>query len=355
MALAALGVAAVLMPAPMAALAQTEAPMVFSPGDNSPKEIIKRAIIDQFTPRIYATGVITEDSADQLKAYAHQHGLTSAKVVLNSPGGSLIGGLRLGMVIRQLNFDTEVGAEAWSDEAHVTSSCASACAYAFAGGVSRYYGVDSRLGLHQFASSEGGTLRAGQEISALVVAYLQKMGVDTTAFALASRATPDDMVWLDEASALALGLANNGTLATTAEVKVVQGVPYLRLEQTRQDVKGRAILTCNSEAYLLMVGIVTDPKTTKNLAEIATRSYIEIDHRPFGIMNGPKSVSPMNDVLWVSRVIPSTVVQYLVTAHDLDVWTENGGALRRGAQIDISKVQGQIATFAANCRPGVRR
>jgi len=346
--------AAALTLAPMPALAQPEPPMIFSPGADNANEFAKRVVIDHFVPRIYAVGVITEDSADRLRAYARQRGLTHAKVVLDSPGGSLVGGLRLGMAIRDLQFDTEVGTEAWSDDTHTASTCASACAYAFAGGVSRYYGLDSRLGVHQFVGSGAGSLRAGQEVSALVVNYLHDMGVDTSAFALASRATPDDMTWLDETAALQLGLANNGTLPTTAEIKISEGAPYLRLEQTRREVTGRALLVCGTKRYVLSVGVVTDAETTKKRAEVVTRAYIEIDHRPFGVITGPESVQPSDGVIWVTRGVSNAEIQRLVGARNLDVWTENGGARRWGAQIDLTNVQSQVAAFVANCMPSGR-
>lgn len=343
--------AAALTLAPMAALAQTETPMTFAPGADNANEFAKRVVIDHLVPRIYAVGVITEDSADRLRAYAHQRRLSHAKIVLDSPGGSLIGGLRLGMAIRDLEFDTEVGTEAWNEDNHAASICASACAYAFAGGVSRYYGLNSRIGVHQFAGSGAGSLRAGQEVSALVVNYLHDMGVDTTAFAVASRATPDDMTWLDEPAALQLGLANNGTLPTIAEIKISEGAPYLRLEQTRREVTGRALLMCGTKGYLLGVGVVTDAETTTSRAKEVTRAYIEIDHRPFGVMTGPGSIQPSGDVIWVTRGVTKAEIQRLVGARDLDVWTENGGPMRWGAGIDLTKVQPQVASFVANCMP----
>lgn len=347
-------VALALALTPMAALAQSEAPMTFSPGADNATEFAKRVVIDHFVPRIYAVGVITDDSADRLRSYARQRGLTHAKVVFDSPGGSLLGGLRLGMALRELQFDTEVGTEAWSDDNHAASICASACAYAFAGGISRYYGLNSRLGVHQFAGSGAGSLRAGQEVSALVVTYLHDMGVDTTAFALASRTTPDDMTWLDEAAALRLGLANNGTLPTTAEIRISEGAPYLRLEQTRRDVTGRALLVCGTRGYLLSVGVVTDAGTTADRAAAVTRAYIEIDHKPFGVMSGPASIQPSGDVIWVVRGVSKAEAQRLVGARDLDVWTENGGPMRWGAQIDLSKVKAQVSGFIANCMPSGR-
>src|SRR5690606_20228716 len=56
-----------------------------------------------------------------------------------SPGGNLLAGLKLGEIIRQHKFNTEA------------VFCASACAYAFLGGVERSYADgQSKFGVHRF-------------------------------------------------------------------------------------------------------------------------------------------------------------------------------------------------------------
>jgi hypothetical protein len=85
-----------LTAAPEAAVyAQGDKPMTFSPGANTTNEFVKRTVIDHGVPRIYAVGLIEADSAAKLKAYVAQRRIKHAKLVFDSPGGSLIGGLRL--------------------------------------------------------------------------------------------------------------------------------------------------------------------------------------------------------------------------------------------------------------------
>lgn len=58
------------------------------------------------TTRIYAEGEITESSAQDLDSFVRVNHIDSGVVLFDSPGGSLLGGIRLGTLIRKLNFDT---------------------------------------------------------------------------------------------------------------------------------------------------------------------------------------------------------------------------------------------------------
>ena len=59
-------------------------------------------------------------------------------VFLKSEGGSLLEGIALGKVIRNLGFDTTIGYLDNYRNSQYSGMCASACAYTFAGGVARY-------------------------------------------------------------------------------------------------------------------------------------------------------------------------------------------------------------------------
>ena len=86
--------------------------------------------------------------------------------------------------------------------------CASACAYAFLGGVERSLDPDAKLGFHRFytanslsASSSkiftGEDLDETQRIAAALLLYVVDMGVDARLFALASQAGPNEIRWLE--------------------------------------------------------------------------------------------------------------------------------------------------------------
>jgi hypothetical protein len=93
-------------------------------------------------------GIIQPDTAKAFAAFARtnrQKLPPSVTVSLDSPGGSLFGGMQLGREIRRLGFDADLLPD---------QTCASACALAFLGGVLRTLVGDAKYGVHQFSSSK---------------------------------------------------------------------------------------------------------------------------------------------------------------------------------------------------------
>lgn len=160
---------------------------------------------------IVAVGTITRDTpkafADYLEADQHD----GNKVLLHSPGGSLLAGLKLGEIIREHQLETRVGVwkkDDWSGLVEEGGICASACSYAFLGGTVRQVPEGNRLGFHQFflsapkagdlpADKLGEALAKTQELSSVVVRYLLEMGIDARVFVLGSGAKPDEMFFPD--------------------------------------------------------------------------------------------------------------------------------------------------------------
>jgi hypothetical protein len=170
------------------------------------------------TPNSYwiaAEGDIAEDSAEDLEKYLKQYGDTAAyEVRLHSHGGSLVGGIKLGEFIRKHKFSTTVGRTVPGDPnikhyyVPADGVCVSACAIAFIGGVERSADEKS-LGIHQFyqeASLKNPSeklfnaldMSNQQLISALLIDYAFRMGVDPRFIAMASATPPDSMYYLSK-------------------------------------------------------------------------------------------------------------------------------------------------------------
>lgn len=164
---------------------------------------------------IAAEGKIADDTDVDLQAFISGYGHSSNpggwSLRLNSPGGSLAGGLRLGETIRKLRLDTEIGATARDEYGHwkrISGRGASACAYAFLGGLSRDVS-DGELGVHQFYNAislknptekifNSLDLSQHQVQSALLIDYVFRMGIDPRFVSIASATPPDEMTYLSE-------------------------------------------------------------------------------------------------------------------------------------------------------------
>lgn len=163
---------------------------------------------------IAAEGEIATDTDIDLEKFLKSFGHTANpggwSVRLNSPGGSLEGGVRLGEMIRKLKLDTEVGATEPDEYGHwkrTKGQCASAASFAFLGGLERDV-EDGQLGVHQFyyeialkTPSEklfsALDVSEHQLITAALIDYTARMGVDPRFVSAAASTNPKKMDFLD--------------------------------------------------------------------------------------------------------------------------------------------------------------
>lgn len=296
--------------------------------------------------RVFASGEITEQTVETFEKFVSDNQIRSARVYFDSRGGSLAGGVALGRYIRQSGFDTSIGRE--GSAGSEPSLCASSCAYAFAGGVNRYYDdTVGRLGVHQFYSKTGVSESDAQLISGEIIKFLSDMGVDGQAFYVASTARPDDIVWLSKSKAEELGFSNDGVELTTAEIKLVEmDKPYLRLEQVRAQGHSRVIMFCGGGRVGMMAGVVTDPQQSEHHASINKKSYIELDGSE--MLSQAGGAIAQGSVVWLRRELDTSAVSRLRQASHLEIWTE-GGDFRWGGMMDLRPVQTKIHAFLDKC------
>ncbi len=123
--------------------------------------------------------------------------LSKATVAFRSDGGSLLAGIRIGMLIRVKNFTTIVPDAA---------QCASACAVAWLGGAHRFLGVGSKVGFHAaYVQKAGATTESGPG-NAVLGAYLDQIGLPEDAIVYITQAAPSSMKWLNMEEAAQHGI-----------------------------------------------------------------------------------------------------------------------------------------------------
>lgn len=301
---------------------------------------------------VYAAGEITPGTTERFKTFVRNHKIDSVRVFFDSPGGSLVEGMELGETIRALSFSTAVG----SQKAHSPhmAICASACAYSFAGGVFRYLSKDTgRLGVHQFYGQSNTSISAenAQRLSGEIVAYLDKMGVNATAFSLSTLADKDGIIWLTPTLAIDLHFANNGALPTTSELKMLSMVPYLKLEQVTSRSTARVLMLCADKTIFLRYGIVTDQRSATDMSDPSwlKRSYLEFDSETKFPVNGVTGIKTSDATIWIDRQLTVSDVQGMLRAKEIDGWLDGFGALRWGAQMDLSNIRPSIINYAKQC------
>ena len=159
---------------------------------------------------ISAEGEIDNDTADRLVSFLSAN-LKDRDlrpvVLLQSPGGTVVGSMQLGTVFRNIGAAVIVAsARPYGDgeRAHVAPGlCLSACVYAFIGGAHRVVPPESRLGIHRMVINEqvqdgsGGVARqqifGSSDIVSSLAAYASAMGVSPGMIGYAETVAPEQL------------------------------------------------------------------------------------------------------------------------------------------------------------------
>jgi hypothetical protein len=155
--------------------------------------------------RLIATGTIVPGASDSFAAEIEKRGDYVKTVVLHSPGGSVQDALKIGRLIRERKYNTEV-----LDARY----CASSCPLVFAGGVERLAAPKAAIGVHQVSaltSAASATMADGmssaQRVSAEVQRYLRDMGVDSQVWVHAMETPANELFYFKPDELLTLKLA----------------------------------------------------------------------------------------------------------------------------------------------------
>ena len=120
-------------------------------------------------------------------------------VVLNSPGGFLGPGMKLGEEIRAHKFSTDIGRAGSGTAGVQPGDCASSCTLAFLGGIARSVRPGSRYGVHRFWFNRTVTaadVQTAQQNAADILNYMLRMGAKTELFSLMESTPSDEIKWL---------------------------------------------------------------------------------------------------------------------------------------------------------------
>ena len=118
----------------------------------------------------------------------------TALVILNSPGGVVVDGLDIGLMIHRNGYFTAVPED---------TVCASVCGLIWLAGSKRGVAPSSKIGFHAAYGPNGEETGSG---NALVGGYLKELGFSYGAIAYLTSAPPDDMQWLTPEIATKFGI-----------------------------------------------------------------------------------------------------------------------------------------------------
>lgn len=143
-------------------------------------------------------GEITDGDASRFERIAAL--VDNGAVLLESPGGLLLEGLRIGQRIRENGYSTGVAPE---------TECASACALIWLGGELRFLAPSAMIGFHAaFTEDPEGEKRESGMANAMIGMYLSELGFGLSTVVFTTSAGPNDVNWLNANQAMQAGISH---------------------------------------------------------------------------------------------------------------------------------------------------
>ncbi|MDQ0464178.1 hypothetical protein QO010_001959 [Caulobacter ginsengisoli] len=228
---------------------------------------------------IAADGDIVYETGKTFEAFLKTQKIQwSVLVRFNSGGGSLPGGVDLGRAIRKAKLRTAIGETVDDPKVPGKASykpglCASACAYAFLGGISRTVDTGSLYGVHQFHNPEVQNDQDVQTVVAVLGYYVVEMGIKPELLLVASSTHTNDIIWLEPEQMEALDVVTSRQGLMDAQWTLAPFGDGLGARTTQIQADGSAVtfaLTCKAgEADRYVVYVIRDTYDL-NSKEIAT-------------------------------------------------------------------------------------
>ena len=209
--------------------------------------LIEQIPMDDAPPVIVLKGAF--DLNDDPGTLEQEAKLTGSKLVtFASQGGNIISAMAYGRMIRSLGLSTLQTR---------SSECASACALAFIGGVTRY-AEPGAIGVHQSSFAPDDTMdgqravTAVQMITAHIMTYLGEMGVDARLLQLSLSVPSDDMRYLTASEMKDYKVTFNSETISTHTLPATRLTKPAMAEQFAEAGSGSAILAEEKANALLI-------------------------------------------------------------------------------------------------------
>jgi len=300
---------------------------------------------------VFARGRIEPGTAARFEQFLDSHGVEEGTTVFfHSPGGSLDEGIQLGKMIRQRKLDTSIAAEGTN-----SGACASACAIAFLGGLSRTVPVGSKYGVHRFRYMNEPTTARGayaqveqaQITSARLLEYLREMGVDAQLYT-ASALTSSNTISLPSPELLKKWRVINEEPKRTVVTWLIDeagGITYLR-GQRREGNQSQTLAFGCKDGALFLFAYYDGSKVGRALAQEA----LFFDSERIRLAHLRASQRWDDGVLVVTYRLSDDMWARLRTASKIGVLAQSDTAASPGvSEIPFAKGIAERDQFASRC------
>jgi hypothetical protein len=311
---------------------------------------------------IFADGEIGEDSAQKFKDFVARNPqlMAGATVILNSPGGSVIDGMRLGDEIRDRHFRTDVGQPTADRSDLAKAECSSACVFAYLGGDYRYLSGASAIGVHRFRFEEelGGEVTAeiSQALSGQIVDYIVKSRADPALFTLMTQTSPDSIHIVPREELERLKVVTGDVYSEEWSYEMQDNAAYLKADQITWRGRNKLLFVCppGEQKVPLLMTISELPdrdeiiKSTKTVLLILDGKPLPVV--PEAVIQAPEANGEAN-IRWTIALSPQFIkllklagsIGSGLTPGPLDMFAGVAG-------INVEPGRGKLDKFIDQCR-----
>jgi hypothetical protein len=250
-----------LLPFPTSEKCLKPSPYTKLPLDVSKPMVFEAIQISATIIYVQATGTITPDTPQAFQGFLQTDDARLSKQLdLHSPGGNLMAGLTLGEMIRKAGYNTSIGHSmpldgAMNNYSYKNAVCASACAYAFLGGVSRSYGKNDLYGVHRFGST--GKPVSGDDaqlVSGIIANYIERMGASQAILQAASNASfEEDIVPVPVSLGERMRIIYDASGETVFQIEDIDGRAAAKFDFSMREKNFRGILRCIDRSNILII------------------------------------------------------------------------------------------------------
>ena len=246
---------------------------------------------------IAAEGTIQRDTPEVFRRFLAK-GKNAYDIVFNSPGGDLTAAMKLGEMIREQNLhssvgkttgalDAEIGFINTTDGGQDPGRCASACVFAFLGGVRRT-AKEGELGVQQFHDPEAIKEPKAKTASALdraadqammgtLINYVMRMDASPKLLALAAAETPwRDIRWLKRQEIVDFGIEISDKYSSPMTIEPFgAGGSYVEIISRSTFVSFRLRLYCRGDASTVHLAMIPNWNVDLRTFEPTMRNIME--------------------------------------------------------------------------------
>ena len=309
---------------------------------------------------IFAEGPITPDSGLELERFLNQNNVPKESIVfLNSPGGSVYGGMALGRIIRKWKLNVDVGQRtsngdsAWRERLN-KGYCYSACTFAYLGGYFRFLNRDSQYGVHRFTTKGfEGDEESAQIVSSSIANYIIEMGTDVRLLEISSSVPKNDLKILTGSELLNLKIVNNGTLLVSWSYYNSGDYLYLKGERDTQFGIQKLIFGCTGKPRELISIFMFESKDRQRDIITHQAEEVSLDEKIFDIKSYRISKNIIvGDYMSYVYQFPKSILDQMLNSKEISFFSKptKSSALFFGFQsLPFTDGRQKLRAIISNC------